>query len=71
MIGSFQRARRKTMSTDGCQKIAEMHVALNTGLNSCIFLDDVSAILHITKADSSFQLYIRAVFDWLEDDIKS
>ena len=32
VIGSFQKARRKTMSKDGCRKIAAMHVALNAGI---------------------------------------
>ena len=32
VIGSFQTARRKTMSKDRCRKIAAMHVTLNAAI---------------------------------------
>ena len=41
VIGSFQTARQKTMSRDGCRKIAVMHITLNAAIshishtNSC------------------------------------
>ena len=45
-IGSFQTACRKTMSKDGCGKIAAMHNTLNVAVNS---MNSTLYLVHIGR----------------------